>query len=104
MAIVLDSSSPDLAVALNVKSKHLQNAKKFSSKETASVIAATGISDRTLDQLRTACNNTLGSNPFASKNKVAKIREEMLPINRQDWQATYHYLYKNKQGKNVHKQ
>ena len=101
LAKTIDSEGSELAELLLARSKELNEKQKFTPAQTAAVFAGSGLTDYQSDQIRTACNNTLGSNPFASRNKVKEARKENLVITREDWEASYEDLYKNKQGKYV---
>ena len=72
--------------------------------ETAAIIAGSNSPDVLLDHLITAGNNKHGSSPFASRHQVLKARNEKLVISKDDWEASYENLYKNKQGKYVNTQ
>ena len=39
-------------------------------------ISGANLPDRAVVQMRTACNKTIGSNPFASRHKVEEEREK----------------------------
>ena len=69
--------------------------------ETAAIIAGSNSPDILLDHLITAGNNKHGSSPFASRRQVLTARNEKLVISKDDWEASYENLYKNKQGKYV---
>ena len=101
LAKIVDSEGPEFAEALLAKSKELKEHRKLTPAETAAVIAGSGLTDYQADQIRTACNNTIGSSPFASRQKVKEARKENLVITKDDWEASYEDLYKNKQGKYV---
>ena len=66
------------------------------------MISGANLPDRAVVQMRTACNKTIGSNPFASRHKVDEAKEKELVIKREDWECSYEDLYKKKQGKDVH--
>ena len=79
MAKVVDNMGSDFAKSVINKSKVLKEKNKFSPLETAAIIA--------------------WSSPFASRRQVLKARNEKLVISKDDWEASYENLYKNKQGK-----
>ena len=54
-----------------------------------------------MDKMRTIHNNVFGSNPYASRHQVEKVRKEILVVNREDWEANDHDLYMHKQGNSV---
>ena len=102
LANIVDKEGSDFAASLFSKSKALKNNQKLTPDQTAAVIAGANLPDRAVAQIRTACNNELGTNPFASRHKVEEAREKNLVVKREDWNCSYEDLYKNKQGKEVH--
>ena len=99
VAKVVDNMGSDFAKSVINKSKVLKEKNKFSPLETAAIIAGSNSPDVLLDHLITAGNNKHGSSPFASRRQVLKARNEKLVISKDDWEASYENLYKNKQGK-----
>ena len=104
VAKVVDNMGSDFAKSVINKSKVLKEKNKFSPLETAAIIAGSNSPDVLLDHLITAGNNKHGSSPFASRRQVLKARNEKLVISKDDWEASYENLYKNKQGKYVNTQ
>ena len=103
LASVIEAQGADIAEGVVKNSKHIKQTNKFTTEKTAALISASNISDYQLKQLRTACNKELGTNPFASAHKVTQARNELLSIDKDDWETTFHDLYKNKIGKNADK-
>ena len=91
------------AAAVVKDSKEIQMSNKLSKEQTAALIAGSNMSDYQIKQLRTACNKKLGQNPFASARQVTQARTEQLSISKDDFETTYHDLYRNKMGKNADK-
>ena len=85
LANIVDKEGSECAALLFSKSKALKNNQKLTPDQTASVIAGANLPDRAVAQIRTACNNELGTNPFASRHKVEEAREKNLVIKREDW-------------------
>ena len=100
VAKLIDNEGPEFAATLTKHSKEIQQRLKFTPEQTAAMISGTRTGDNVWAKFRTASNKMLGFNTLASHNKVKHIRKQVLPISRDDWQASNHMLYKNKQGKN----
>ena len=103
LANVIDTQGAEVATGVSKQSKEIKVTQKFTSDKTAALISGANLSDYQAKQLRTACNNELGANPFASAHKVTQARQNILPINRDDWEINYQDLYRNKCGKNADK-
>ena len=103
LAGVIDTQGADIAEGVAKCSKQIKQTNKFTKEKTAALISASNLSDYQLKQLRTACNKELGNNPFASAHKVSQARNNLLSIDKDDWETTYHDLYRNKMGKNADK-
>ena len=101
VARFIDGKGPQFAEAVSTKSKILKDQNKLSPEDTAAIISSTNMPSCTIDQLRTAHNKRFGLNPYASRHKVEKIQREILTQNREDWDATEHYLYLHKTGNKV---
>ena len=57
--------------------------------------------DSAMNKMRTVHNNIFGSNPYASRHQVEKVRKEILAVDREDWETNEHDLYIHKQGNSV---
>ena len=100
----IDTQGVVVAEGAAKDSTELQRTNKLSKEQTAALISGSNMSDYQVKQLRTECNKELGNNPFASARKVAQVRNEILPISREDWETNYVDLYRNKTDKNTDKQ
>ena len=103
LASVVDAQGAEVAKGVAKDSKEIQLTNKLTQEKTAALISGSNMSDYQVKQLRTACNKDLGANPFASAHKVSHARNELLAVNRKDWETNYHDLYRNKVGKNANK-
>ena len=101
MAELGNTQGPEIAEGVAKNSKELKQKNKFTKEKTAGLISALNLSDCQLKQLRTACNKELGANPFASAHKVSEARKKILVVDKDDWEVTYHDLYRNEMGKNA---
>ena len=103
LASVIDAQGADIAEGVAKSSKQIKQTNMFTKEKTAALISASNISDYQLKQLRTAFNKEMGTNPFASAHKVSQARNDLLSIDKEDWDTTFHDLYRNKMGKNADK-
>ena len=65
LANIVDKEGSECAALLFSKSKALKNNQKLTPDQTASVIAGANLPDTAVAQIRTACNNELGTNTMA---------------------------------------
>ena len=99
MAKYLDKKGIEFAAAVTLQSKQLKENRKFTPEQTAAITS--NMTDSGMDKIRTVHNNIFGSNPYASRHQVEKVRKEILAVDREDWEANEHDLYIHKQGNSV---
>ena len=99
VAKYLDKKGIEFAAAVTKQSKQLKENQKFTPKQTAAITS--NMPDSAMDKMRTVHNNIFGSNPYASRHQVEKVRKEILAVDREDWEANDHDLYIHKQGNSV---
>ena len=96
VAKYLDKKGIEFATAVTLQSKQLKENRKFTPEQTAAITS--NMTDSGMDKIRTVHNNIFGSNPYASRHQVEKVRKEILAVDREDWEANEHDLYIHKQG------
>ena len=99
VAKYLDKKGIEFAAAVTLQSKQLKENRKFTPEQTAAITS--NMPDSAMDKIRTVHNNIFGSNPYASRHQVEKVRKEILAVDREDWEANEHDLYIHKQGNSV---
>ena len=99
VAKYLDKKGIEFAAAVTLQSKQLKENRKFTPEQTAAITS--NMTDSGMDKIRTVHNNIFGSNPYASRHQVEKVRKEILAVDREDWEANEHDLYIHKQGNSV---
>ena len=97
----LDGESQEFKESFSNQSRTVKEKRKFTPEQTASIASGTNLADSAMDKLRTAHNKVFGANPFAGRHKVEKAQNNILTVNRDDWDATEHNLYVHKTGNKV---
>ena len=99
VAKYIDKKGLEFTAQVTQQSKQLKENRKFTPEQTAAI--ASNLPESQMDKMRTIHNNVFGSNPYASRHQVEKVRKEILVVNREDWEANDHDLYMHKQGNSV---